>query len=502
MWMVVDGDVYNMSKFARLHPGGEVVLTPYMGKDATEAFFGLHRIEVLQKYARLRVGRLASAGPKSIADTYKLSDASKVPYAEASYLQGFKSAYYTESHKQFRQALADVALTHLRPPPGATQAGKYPPMEMYKKMGQAGINACLLGPGPWMKLLPELGITLPGGLDPEKFDRFHELAMHENAGKLGNMAWADGLAAGLVIGLPVVMQFGSPELSRKVGMEVMGGDKRICLAISEPFAGSDVAGMMTTAKKTKDGKHFVVNGVKKWITNGMFADYFVTAVRTGVKGMFGISMLLIPRGEGVKTTQIHTSYGSSAGTAYVEFKNVHVPVSNMLGKQNQGFRLIMHNFNHERWTIAAQIVGSTRQVISDCIMWCKQRKAFGKPLMSQPVIRQKLGMMIAGTEAVENWLENLTFQMNSMSPEEATGKLASPISLIKLQATRNAFMVADHAAQVLGGRAITAYGGMGDKVEAFLRSIKYAAIYGGSEEIMADLGVKLALKDYPEDARL
>jgi alkylation response protein AidB-like acyl-CoA dehydrogenase len=120
-------------------------------------------------------------------------------------------------------------------------------------------------------------------------------------------------------------------------MEVLRGEKRICLAITDPDAGSDVAGLTCTAKKSPCGKFYLVNGTKKWITNGMFCDYFCTAVRTGDQGIFGISMLLIERSEGVVTKPIKTSYSSAAGTAYITFENVKVPVENLLGVENQGF---------------------------------------------------------------------------------------------------------------------------------------------------------------------
>lgn len=99
-----------------------------------------------------------------------------------------------------------------------------------------------------------------------------------------------------------------------------------------------------------------MNGVKKWITNGMFADYFVTAVRTGKKGMGGISMLLIERSHLIETKSIKTSYGSGAGTALVIFENAKVPVENLLGNENQGFMVIMNNFNHERWGIVCMVL--------------------------------------------------------------------------------------------------------------------------------------------------
>ncbi len=95
----------------------------------------------------------------------------------------------------------------------------------------------------------------------------------------------------------------------------------------------------------------IVNGTKKWITNGCFSDYFVTGVRTGKH----LSVILIPRGEGVETKAIKTSYSPAAGTAYVTFDNVKVPVENLLGQENKGIHVILSNFNHERWMMACKL---------------------------------------------------------------------------------------------------------------------------------------------------
>merc|ERR1719182_632290 len=107
------------------------------------------------------------------------------------------------------------------------------------------------------------------------------------------------------------MHFGSEGMKRSIGKELLLGDKQSCLAISEPFAGSDVAAVRTTAKLTPDGRHYIVNGVKKWITEGMSADYFVTAVRTGGAGAKGVSLLLVPRGDGLDTKQLKTTYSTA-----------------------------------------------------------------------------------------------------------------------------------------------------------------------------------------------
>lgn len=159
------------------------------------------------------------------------------------------------------------------------------------------------------------------------------------------------------------------------------------MAISDPDAGSDVAGLTCTAKLSPCGKFYIVNGTKKWISSGHFADYFVTAVRTGDEGIFGISMLLIERTEGLATRIIKTSYSPVAGTAYVTFDNVKVPVENLLGEQDLGFQIIMSNFNHERWLIACGVSAACRSVVDLCFRWAHQRVAFGKPLIKQPVIR-------------------------------------------------------------------------------------------------------------------
>lgn len=140
-------------------------------------------------------------------------------------------------------------------------------------------------------------------------------------------------------------------------------------------------------------------------------------------------------------------------------------------------------------------------IIEECIKWAHQRQVFGKPLIEQPVIRQKLGICIAQVEAVQNWLENVTYQMTQLTYAQQSKMLAGPIALLKYQSTRVAHLVADHAVQIFGGRGITRTG-MGHKVEHFQKSIKFAAILGGSEEIMADFGARQAMKYFPKNSKL
>ncbi|KAJ3219303.1 hypothetical protein HDU67_001922 [Dinochytrium kinnereticum] len=495
LWIIIDSVVYDLTNFAVAHPGGEGVLVDVAGKDATEEFYGLHRHAVITKFGpKYAVGYINGEKPSIMSEAGEIS---KVPYAESSFWMSAKTPYYNQSHVDFRKALRKFVDLELRPHAvDMEENGGKMPKEIYQAMGRFGLLAARIGPGPHLK-----GMSLPAGVKPEEFDYFHELIAHEEVARIGSPAFCDGLGAGFVIGLPPVLAFGPKAMIQKVVPEVLRGDKRICLAITEPTAGSDVANISATAKLTPDGKHYIVNGVKKWITNGHFADYFVTAVRTGKKGMGGISVLLIERSEGLETKQIKTSYSSAAGTAYVTYDNVKVPVENLLGKEGGGFPVIMFNFNHERWLIIVAVIRGARLVTEECFKWAQQRMVFGKPLIEQPVIRFKLAKMISEVEAVQNWLENITYNMTKMSYKEQSAVLAGPIALLKFQATRVAHNVSDEACQIFGGRAITKTG-LGSIVEGFQRTYKYGSILGGSEEIMADLGVRMAMKSYPPNAKL
>ena len=412
-WMVIGDGVYDLTKFAAFHPGGASFIVAAAGQDATEAFYALHRSEILEKTAKkYKIGTLA--GAKSLAPTR--GALSKVPYAEPSAFQGAPSPYYDESHVRFRQAVRAFYDEHVRPDMVQKDiAGQPPSKELYEKLGKAGMFATRLQPGPWMKdCVDNCGMTLPGGLTPEKFDTFHEMIAHEELGRLGVPGYCDGIGAGFVIGVPPVLMFARPEVRQKVGRECIMGQKRICLAISDPFAGSDVAAIQCTATKTPDGKHYIVNGVKKWITNGTFCDYFTTAVRTGGKGLQALSLLLIERGEGVETNPIKTAYSPAAGTSYIIFENVKVPVENLLGREGDGLKLIMHNFNHERWGFVVQANRFARVCYEEAFKYAHRRRTFGKKLIEHPVIRAKLADMARQIDATHAMMETITYQVRSI----------------------------------------------------------------------------------------
>ncbi|KAI1250551.1 hypothetical protein MGN70_007608 [Eutypa lata] len=489
LWFIVDSKVYDATEFVDAHPGGESVLRQVAGQDATTAFYNLHRHEVLLKYQGLCIGTVE--GEKPAVLTPKPGDLSPVPYAEPLWLApAYKSPYYNESHQRLRKAMRVFTETVTAREAEAREAdGKYISQALVDKMAEKGIIHMRLGPGKHLH-----GVDLlDGAVKGEEFDYFHDLVMSQEGVRVNARGFQDGTLAGMVIGLPCVMNFMKDEQRKRAIMdEVFSGKKYMCLAITEAFAGSDVAGLRTTATKTPDGKHYIVNGTKKWITNGCFSDYFITGVRTEK----GLSVLLIERGEGVETKPIKTSYSPTAGTAYITFDNVKVPVENLLGEENKGIYVILSNFNHERWTMACATIRQCRTVVEECLKWSNQRLVFGKRLIDQPVIRQKLAKMIALTEANQSWLETITYQMCNMPYKEQSKHLGGPIGLLKMSITRAAHEIADEAVQIFGGRGLTQTG-MGKVIEMFHRTYKFDAILGGAEEVLGDLGVRQAMAKFP-----
>lgn len=493
LWCIIDSTVYDLSEFIDAHPGGESVLKQIAGQDATNAFYNLHRHEVLTKYKDLAIGTVAGEKPEVI--TPQPGDLSSVPYAEPLWLSpAFRSPYYKESHRTLQKAIREFTDKYLFPEAQECEAtGRHISQDVIDHMSKLGILRMRLGPGKHLHG-EEL---MNGAVKGDEFDYFHDLVVSQELCRPMARGFQDGNMAGMTIGLTAVLNFAKdPVWKKKIADEVFSGKKKLSLAITEAFAGSDVANLRTTAEKTPDGKHYIVNGTKKWITNGTWSDYFVTGVRTGK----GLSVLLIERQEGVETTPIKTSYSAAAGTAYVTFDNVKVPVENLLGQENKGIHVILSNFNHERWAMACSVIRNSRCIVEESLKWANQRIVFGKRLIDQPVIRQKLAKMIALVEANQSWLETITYQMCHMPYSQQAQHLAGPIGLLKMSCTRAAHEIADESVQIWGGRGLTQTG-MGKLVEMFNRTYKFDAILGGAEEVLADLGVRQAMKNFPK-ARL
>lgn len=494
LWIIVNDKVFDLTKFLKLHPGGAQPLVEWAGRDCTEVFYSLHRSSVLERYMdKLCIGDVSDATHASP----EIELMSSVPYAELLHWNGFNSPYYSEDHRNFqteiRAWLKKTLSTRLE---SDEQRGKYPKRDLYAKVGAKGIQALKCG----------LIYHIPGvkcfGRKGKDLDYFHESILHHECARMNVPGAMDCLFGGNTIGVPPIVIAGSKAQLAEIVQPVLMGKQNICLCITEPYVGSDVANIRCTAKLSECGEYYIVNGLKKWITGGMMADWFTTAVRTGGPGARGVSCLCIPRSCGVKTTKIKVmTYSPAAGTAYVEFDNCKVPKKYLIGKENEGFKVIMANFNHERWMIAVCTLGGARACIEECFKWANQRMVFGKPLIKQPVIRNKLGNMIARLEATQALADNITYQMKTMNHKQQFKYLGGPTALLKLQATQTTEFITSEACQIFGGRALT-HGGMGTVIQRARAQIKNSTIYGGSEEIMADLGVRQAVKQIPPHAKL
>ena len=231
----------------------------------------------------------------------------------------------------------------------------------------------------------------------------------------------------------------------------------------------------------REGDHYVVNGSKMFITGGMRAHWFTTAVRTGGPGMGGISLLLIDaNAPGVTRTNLRKQGWWASDTAEIGFNDVRVPVANLIGAENQGFMGIMLNFNGERLGMAAGATGYARVCLEEAVKWARERQTFGKRLADHQVIRHKIAEMVRQINATQAYLEICTWRVqNGETP-------AADLALLKVQATLTMEFCAREAMQILGGAGYM----RGGRVERIYREVRVNAIGGGSEEIMRDLAAR------------
>lgn len=305
------------------------------------------------------------------------------------------------------------------------------------------------------------------------------------------------LTTGMAFGVPPIIKFGNKQLQERFLPELLTGKKRCCIAITEPEAGSDVAGITTTAQKTPDGKHYIINGTKKWITNGIWADYSSMAVRTGGPGPGGLSMVVVPlKGyPGVNMRRLKVGGQASGGTTFIELDDVKVPVENLIGEEGMGMKYIMTNFNHERLSICISATRQARVALSSAVEYVMKREAFGKPLMEQPVVRHRLAKAGALLESQWAWVEQFVYQMANMPKAKADIELGGLTAMCKAQAGIVLNECAQTAQLLFGGNGFTK-SGQGEKVERIYRDIPGIRIPGGSEDVMLDLGVRQLVKNF------
>ena len=312
------------------------------------------------------------------------------------------------------------------------------------------------------------------------------------------------LITGLSYGVPPLLKFGSQQLQERFLPDLLRGRKRTCIAITEPGAGSDVAGIETTAVKSADGREYVINGSKKWITNGIWSQLCTMAVRTGGpdSGANGLSLVVVPLlgQQGVSMRKLQTGGSSTSGSTYIELDDVRIPVENLIGKEGAGMRYIMTNFNHERLTIA---IGATRQArvaLASAFEYVMQREAFSKPLIEQAVVRHRLAKAGALLESQWAWLEQFVYQMCHMAKADADTELGGLTALCKAQAGIVLDECARCAVLLFGGNGYTR-SGKGEVVEKIYREVPAARIPGGSEDVMLDLAVRQLVKNFQRETK-
>jgi alkylation response protein AidB-like acyl-CoA dehydrogenase len=261
------------------------------------------------------------------------------PWSEPAWSHGIPSPYYNDTHRQLRKALREFVDANVLPDALEWEAAGDVPEPLKLQWARSGFAFSDIPPAYRPHDIPS-----PAGVPVDRLDAFHLLLQTDETARVEGGVMS-ALGGGTVIGIPPVVHYGTEEQKRKWLPGLFSLQTSFCLGITEPSGGSDVANLQTTATKSPDGKTYVVNGYKKWITGAPWATHMTTAVRTGGPGMSGISVLVIAMDSpGVSLRRIPNSGQNAGGASLVELDDVRVPVENLLGEENQGFKVIMVNF--------------------------------------------------------------------------------------------------------------------------------------------------------------
>jgi acyl-CoA dehydrogenase len=371
----------------------------------------------------------------------------------------------TPEHEQFRDTVRRFVARELAPQAAAwDEAGEFP-RALYQKAAQAGL----------------LAVGFPEEYGGIEGDLFHHVILAEEIAQAGS----GGLHASLFshgIGAPPIARVGCAALKARVLPGILAGEKISALAITEPSGGSDVARLRTTARR--EGAQYVVNGEKAFITSGLRADYFTVAVRTGGPGASGVSLLLIERERpGFSRTPLKKMGWWCSDTALLRFEDCRVPLDNLIGEENTGFRTIMLNFNAERLGMAAMAVGFAQVCLEEALDWARTRQTFGQTLLGHQVVRHKLVDMQMQLHAARALVYDSCWRLVE-APRDPVA--VAQLCVTKNFATRVMQFCADAAVQTLGGAGFV----RGSKSERIYREVKVMTIGGGTEEIMKDLAAR------------
>ena len=303
--------------------------------------------------------------------------------------------------------------------------------------------------------------------------------------------YAEGASSGLMaalfthgIALPHLAAHGSPALVDRYVRPTLAGERIGSLAITEPGGGSDVAHLTTRA--VRDGDHYVVNGVKTFITSGVRADFVTTAVRTGGPGAGGISLLVIDKGTpGFTVDRSLRKMGwHCSDTAELGFSDVRVPVENLVGEENAGFAYIAEAFVTERIGLAVHAYGIAARSLSLTAAYARERSTFGAPLISRQVVRHALVEMHRLVEVARTYTHAV---VDRYLAEGTTAGTIAAAALAKQTAVEACDQVVDKAVQLHGGTGYL----HGTEVERHYRDSRILPSGGGATAVMTDLAAKL-----------
>ncbi|NLT07804.1 MAG: acyl-CoA dehydrogenase [Solirubrobacterales bacterium] len=376
---------------------------------------------------------------------------------------------FGDEHEQLRASIRRFVERELRPHAERWEDERWFPDEVFAKLAAGGF----------------LGLKYPEAYGGQGGDHLHDAVLIEELGGCGSGGVAAGIGAHVTIATPPVFKFGTEEQKRRFLVPAIRGERIAALGITEPGAGSDVAAIRTRAEPVDGG--WVVNGSKTFITGGVRADFVVTAVKTTADGGHGgLSFLLIERGmEGFTVSRKLEKLGWHASdTAELAFADVFVPEENLLGRENEGFYLIMANFQWERIAMALGAVAAMGRLVDSSLAYARERVAFGRPIGRFQAIRHKIAAMAVKHEAARA----LTY--HALRRFHSGADAIDEVTQAKLLSQRYACEVADDAIQVHGGAGyMREYG-----VERAARDLRLGPIGGGTDEVMKEiLGRRLGL---------
>ena len=369
---------------------------------------------------------------------------------------------FTDEHEELRQSIRRFVARELRPYSQQWEDERWFPNEVFHKLAAVGF----------------LGLKYPEEYGGEGGDHLHDAVLIEELPRAGSGGVSAGIGGHIGIATPPIWKFGTEDQKQRFLVPAIQGEKIGALGITEPDAGSDVAAIRTLARRVDGG--WVVNGSKTFITNGVRADFVVTAVKTTEEGgHHGISFLLLEKDmEGYSVSKKLEKMGWHASdTAELSFQDVFVPEENLLGEENRGFYLIMANFQWERLAMALGSVGSMQAILERTLEFALEREAFGRPISKHQAIRHKIAEMAVKLESGRA----LTYDAlrRFMQGEEPLRE----VTMAKLKTQRDCFEVADEALQIHGGAGyMKEY-----EIERVARDARLGPIGGRTDEIMKEM---------------